>query len=88
MGREDTRIRRSLQYAIPRRCLCFPPRASTLVISTVEKIFAIVKQMEADGVVGRYAIGGAIGAIFWLEPFTTKGVDVFVSWPASTGDPR
>lgn len=51
----------------------------------MEKIFAIIKQMEADGVIGRYAIGGAIGAIFWLEPFTTKDVDVFVSLPAAPG---
>ena len=51
----------------------------------MEKIFAIIKQMEVDGVIGRYAIGGAIGAIFWLEPFTTKDVDVFVSLPTSPG---
>jgi hypothetical protein len=51
----------------------------------VEKIFALINQMEADGVIGRYAIGGAIGSIFWLEPFTTKDVDVFVNLPASPG---
>ena len=45
----------------------------------MEKIFALINQMEADGVIGRYAIGGAIGAIFWIEPFTTKDMDVFVS---------
>lgn len=41
--------------------------------------------MEADGVIGRYAIGGAVGSIFWLEPITTKDVDVFVSLPTSPG---
>jgi hypothetical protein len=51
----------------------------------VEKIFAVIKQMEADGVIGRYAIGGAIGSIFWIEPVTTKDVDVFVSLPKSPG---
>ncbi|MEQ1858738.1 MAG: hypothetical protein ABMA13_02250 [Chthoniobacteraceae bacterium] len=51
----------------------------------MEKIFALINQMEAEGVVGRYAIGGAIGSIFWLEPFTTKDVDVFVNLPASPG---
>jgi hypothetical protein len=51
----------------------------------VEKIFALINHMEADGVIRRYAIGGAIGSIFWLEPFTTKDVDVFVSLPASPG---
>ena len=39
--------------------------------------------METDGVIGRYAIGGAIGSIFWLEPITTKDVDVFVMLPSS-----
>ena len=42
----------------------------------VEKVFAVFNQMEADGVIGRYAIGGAVGAIFWLEPILTKDVDV------------
>jgi hypothetical protein len=51
----------------------------------VEKIFAIINQMEADGVIRRYAIGGAVGAIFWLEPITTKGVDVFVGLPTAPG---
>jgi hypothetical protein len=51
----------------------------------VEKIFAIINQMETDGVIGRYAIGGAVGAIFWLEPMTTKDVDVFVTLPQAPG---
>jgi len=38
----------------------------------MDKIFALLNQMEADGVIGQYAIGGAVGAIFWLEPFATK----------------
>jgi len=41
--------------------------------------------MEADGVIGRYAIGGAVGSIFWLEPITTKDVDVFVMLPTTPG---
>ena len=51
----------------------------------MEKIFAIINQMETDGVIGRYAIGGAVGAIFWLEPITTKDVDVFVALPTAPG---
>ena len=34
----------------------------------MEKIFAVINQMQADGIIGRYAIGGAVGSIFWLEP--------------------
>ncbi len=51
----------------------------------MEKIFALINQLESDGVIGRYAIGGAVGAIFWLEPFTTKDVDVFVMLPVGHG---
>ena len=49
----------------------------------MEKIFAVIKQMEANGVIGRYAIGGAVGSIFWLEPITTKDIDVFVALPTA-----
>lgn len=51
----------------------------------VEKIFAVINQMKADGVIGQYAIGGAVGSIFWLEPITTKDVDVFVMLPTFAG---
>jgi hypothetical protein len=51
----------------------------------LERIFPILNQMEAEGVIGRYAIGGAIGAIFWLEPFQTKDLDVFVVLPTASG---
>jgi hypothetical protein len=51
----------------------------------MDKIFALLNQMEADGIIGRYAIGGAVGAIFWLEPFATKGLDVFVALPTEEG---
>lgn len=51
----------------------------------MEKIFAVINQMEADGVISRYAIGGAVGAIFWLEPISTRDIDVFVMLPRSPG---
>lgn len=35
--------------------------------------------MQADGVIGDYAIGGAVGATFYLEPVATLDIDVFVS---------
>jgi hypothetical protein len=52
---------------------------------SLDRIFPILNQMEADGIIGRYAIGGAVGAIFWLEPMLTKGLDVFVALPTSSG---
>jgi hypothetical protein len=41
---------------------------------------AVINQMQADGVIGRYAIGGAVGATFYLEPSATIDIDVFVSF--------
>ncbi|MGK2857905.1 MAG: hypothetical protein ACSLFQ_11930 [Thermoanaerobaculia bacterium] len=41
--------------------------------------------MEADGVIERYAIGGAVGATFYLEPVATMDVDVFVTFRQEPG---
>jgi len=41
----------------------------------------IINQMQADGVIGKYAIGGAVGATFYLEPSATLDVDIFVVLP-------
>src|SRR5215213_2829282 len=34
--------------------------------------------MVGDGEISNYAIGGAIGAVFYIEPFATQDIDVFV----------
>jgi hypothetical protein len=44
-----------------------------------------INQMQADGVIGKYAIGGAVGATFYLEPAATLDVDVFVVLPTVPG---
>jgi len=43
----------------------------------VEKTLRVINRMETDGVIGRYAIGGAVAAIFYIEPFTTYDLDIF-----------
>lgn len=71
-----------------RQCSFQEPRRAPIErgnVCSVEKVFSVIKQMEADGVIGRYAIGGAIGAVFWLEPMTTKDIDVFVLLPKTSG---
>jgi len=40
----------------------------------------IIDRMQADGVIGQYAIGGAVGATFYLEPVATLDIDIFVSF--------
>lgn len=46
----------------------------------MKKTLEIINRMKSDGVIGDYAIGGAVGALFYLEPFDTADIDVFVSF--------
>jgi hypothetical protein len=46
----------------------------------MKSTLAIINQMQADGVIGKYAIGGALGATFYLEPAATLDIDIFVSF--------
>jgi len=40
----------------------------------------MLNHVERDGVINRYAIGGAVAATFYLEPVSTLDVDVFISF--------
>lgn len=44
----------------------------------MKETLKIINQMVKDGVIEEYAIGGAIAAIYYLEPFDTADLDVFV----------
>jgi len=44
----------------------------------MKKIFQLLNAMISDGEVPNYAVGGAIAAIFYVEPFSTQDIDVFV----------
>jgi hypothetical protein len=44
----------------------------------MKRVFQLLNQMVRDGEVSNYAIGGAIAAVFYVEPFATQDVDVFV----------
>jgi hypothetical protein len=45
----------------------------------------VINQMQADGVIEKYAIGGAVGATFYLEPVATMDIDIFVSFGKKLG---
>ncbi len=47
----------------------------------MEKALQIINQMQQDGIIKKYAIGGGIAAIFYIEPITTFDLDVFVLLP-------
>ena len=49
----------------------------------VKETLEVINQMQAAGVIGKYAIGGAVGAAFYLEPAATVDVDIFVTLPVS-----
>lgn len=49
----------------------------------MKETLEIINQMQADGVIGKYAIGGAVGAMLYLEPAATLDVDIFVGLPSS-----
>jgi hypothetical protein len=46
----------------------------------VEKTLQVLNRMEADGVIERYAIGGAIAATFYVEPVSTFDLDIFFTF--------
>jgi hypothetical protein len=51
----------------------------------IKEAIQIINRMQSDGVIERYAIGGAVGATFYLEPVATLDVDVFVEFHAAPG---
>ncbi|HEV3469548.1 MAG TPA: hypothetical protein VG148_09530 [Pyrinomonadaceae bacterium] len=51
----------------------------------MEKTLEVINRMESEGVIKRYAIGGAMAAIFYIEPFTTYDLDIFFAADVSGG---
>jgi len=51
----------------------------------MEKTLQVLNALERDGVVSRYAIGGAMAATFYAEPVLTFDLDIFVLLPETVG---
>jgi hypothetical protein len=45
----------------------------------IEEVIRVLNEMENEGVIERYAIGGAVAATVYLEPVSTLDVDVFIA---------
>lgn len=45
-----------------------------------ERTLKALNQMVKDGIVADYVIGGAVGALFYTEPFHTDDLDIFVEF--------
>ena len=46
----------------------------------MKQTLAVVNAMEADGIIGRYAISGAIAAYNYIEAAVTDDLDILVSF--------
>lgn len=51
----------------------------------MEQALITLNELERDGFFERYAMGGAMAAIFYMEPFETEDLDVFILLPPSSG---
>jgi hypothetical protein len=40
----------------------------------------VINRMEADGIIGRYAIAGAVAAYNYVEPTVTEDVDILIAF--------
>src|SRR5262245_8056465 len=51
----------------------------------MERTLQVLNELEHDGVISRYAIGGAMGATFYIEPLLTFDLDIFVLLQGTKG---
>lgn len=51
----------------------------------MHRALTVLNELVAEGVIPSYAIGGAIGASFYIEAQATEDLDVFVVLPQSSG---
>ena len=46
---------------------------------SMRQTIAVISQMEADGIIGRYAIGGAVASFLYIDVSFTEDLDILVS---------
>ena len=51
----------------------------------MRRTLEILNELEQSGTMSRYAIGGAMGATFYVEPLLTFDLDIFVLLPQTGG---
>ena len=51
----------------------------------MKKTFAVLNRMVADGAIDNYALAGAVGAMFYVEPFSTRDIGVLMVIPETEG---
>src|ERR1043166_8730991 len=43
----------------------------------MKETLEVINKMQAAGIIGNYAIGGAVGATFYVDPGSTFDLDIF-----------
>lgn len=43
----------------------------------MDKAIKVINEMQSKGIIKKYAVGGAVAAIFYVEPLLTYDLDVF-----------
>lgn len=51
----------------------------------IKETISVLNRMKADGIIGEYAVGGAVAANLYLEVADTIDVDVFIALNPSPG---
>ncbi|MBN2401626.1 MAG: hypothetical protein JXN64_04430 [Spirochaetes bacterium] len=51
----------------------------------MEKTIDVINRLLKEGLIINYAVGGGIGALFYIEPFATFHLDIFIIFPKSSG---
>ena len=51
----------------------------------IKEVLGVINQMQSDGVIDDYAIGGAVAATFFVEPISTVDIDIFVAFRPEPG---
>jgi hypothetical protein len=44
----------------------------------IEKALRVLNDLESKGFLHRYCVGGAVAALYYVDPFTTEDLDIFV----------
>lgn len=44
----------------------------------MKKTLEVINELNKEGLVKDYAIGGAVAALKWVEPFFTRDLDIFI----------
>ena len=58
----------------------FPENPDENVPMVIGGALRVLNALEAEGTIGRYAIGGSIALLFYTEPLLTEDMDIFATW--------